>query len=110
MNDVILKGYVTRADGNIVKVKVDESEVGKKLIAWGFLFDEENTEYILEVQNIDEKGNILSNLRNLGVGFSGGREWCPAEVFEYLRDLGIVSGKYIKIAWKGPCDVYLEER
>jgi hypothetical protein len=33
------------------------------------------------------------------VCFSIGPCWCPADVFEQLRDQGMILGNYRKIAW-----------
>jgi hypothetical protein len=48
------------------------------------------------------KSNILLKLQDAGFAFSQGREWCPAEVFEWLRNQGLAKGPFKSIAWKGP--------
>jgi hypothetical protein len=45
---------------------------------------------------------VFDELRSLGVAFSAGKEWCPSEVFEYLRDEQLLSGKYLRVAWTQP--------
>ena len=50
------------------------------------------------------KAQVLTALRDLGLCFSAGREWSPTEVFEWLRDQGLVSGHYRRIGWRGPGD------
>jgi len=54
----------------------------------------------------DEKrlASILVSLRDSGVPFSSGRQWPPSDVFEDLREKGLVAGKYKKIFWHGPGD------
>jgi len=52
----------------------------------------------------DEKElvSILVSLRDGGVPFGSGRQWPPSDVFEDLREKGLVAGKYKKIFWHGP--------
>ena len=57
-----------------------------------------------QVADDEEKAQVLTTLRDLGVCFSAGREWNPTEVFEWLRDQGLVSGPYRRIGWRGPGD------
>lgn len=47
------------------------------------------------------KANLFASLRDEGVCFSAGPDWCPADVFEYLREQGLLSGPYRRIAWRG---------
>jgi hypothetical protein len=44
----------------------------------------------------------MGKLRDNNFFFSGGREWCPAEVFEYLREQSLLKGSYKKISWADP--------
>ena len=45
---------------------------------------------------------ILVDLRDNSILFSAGKEWSPSEVFEHLRDRGMVRGKYSIIYWERP--------
>ena len=84
---------------------LDES-FKRELIELGFSFDNDYDEYTLLTSGNDNKSELFQKLRDLGVAFSGGREWCPSEVFEYLRKTGLLSGSYTKISWSGPGDYH----
>lgn len=91
--------YVTKADGSEIRIHVVDSLIEKPLKSLGFTFDSSLGEYTRTVKSISEKAQAFDELRNLDVSFSGGREWCPAEVFEFLRDQNILSGSFKKIVW-----------
>jgi len=44
---------------------------------------------------------IARDLIALGLPFSAGKEWCPSEVVEDLRDRGLVTGPFEQIYWTG---------
>lgn len=58
--------------------------------------------FTLPVPGQAMKASELMGLRDHGVPFSGGKEWNPCEVFEYLRDLSLAEGGYWSIGWSGP--------
>lgn len=103
-----LECYVTKADDNCIRVMSKGNKKNENLIKLGFIFDIKNSDYYFEVNDFNEKGRIFSLLRDMGIGFLGGREWSPSEVFEYLRDMRVVSGKYKRVFWKGPDDMHVE--
>lgn len=50
-----------------------------------------------------ELAALLVSLRDHGVALGGGPAgWPPGAVFERLRDLGLVSGPYTEIVFRGP--------
>ena len=55
------------------------------------------------------KAKAFHALRDLGLAFVAGREWCPAEVFGHLRDKGLLSGPFLRIAWTQPGSCRVEE-
>ena len=97
-----LNAYVDKADLQIVRVQVLDACIIGELEHLGFTAENTSTEYVITVSDDTAKAGIFSRLLQLGVAFSAGREWCPAEVFEYLRDLGLLSGRYQRIAWTSP--------
>ena len=107
MIEEIVKAYVTKADGEVVRVKLLDSTFEKDLLNLGFSFDAEFLEYAIQASNDTEKANLFNMLRNLDVSFSSGKEWCPSEVFEYLRELGLISGDFKRISWRGPGKFYI---
>ena len=51
--------------------------------------------------SFEEMGRLAMALRDLGVAFSAGRDWCPSAVVAQLRDDGLARGDFIEIAWTG---------
>ncbi|MCF6252089.1 MAG: hypothetical protein L3J75_12575 [Methylococcaceae bacterium] len=107
MNQEITKAFVTKADGNLIRIKVLDNSLLTEVSKLGFVFDSNCSDYFLEVQDESKKSKTFEALRDLDVYFSAGKEWCPAEVFEYLRDSGLLTGKYTKISWRSPNNYHL---
>jgi hypothetical protein len=100
-NDV-LKAYVEKADGDLIRVRVVDSALDSPLRSMGFSNATEKDVYVLQVAGNKQKADVFDGLRSLGVAFSAGKEWCPSEVFEYLRDEQLLSGKYLRVSWTQP--------
>ena len=99
-----VKAFVSEAASSRVVVQlVDEAILGK-LNALGFRTVTGSTPQLLSttVSNQMEKAQLFSLLRDEEVCFSAGPDWCPADVFEHLRDQGMLAGKYRRIAWTAP--------
>ncbi|MBP7546526.1 MAG: hypothetical protein KA754_01085 [Corallincola sp.] len=107
MNGERFSAFVTKADGNIIRLKLNENSISNILSDLGFVYDETLSEYTLTTSGAQEKARVFEKLRAAGVCFSAGKEWCPAEVFEYLRDKGLLSGSFKKISWRGPDDYHI---
>ncbi|MCG3766502.1 hypothetical protein EXA23_09825 [Vibrio cincinnatiensis] len=107
MSEELVKAFVTKADGKVVRVKLIDSSFQNELSNLGFVYDSGLSEYTFLVSGNQEKAELFDKLRVLEVNFSDGREWCPAEVFEYLRETGLLSGSFKKISWSGPGDYHL---
>lgn len=54
--------------------------------------------WVIHFSSEKELGRALSRMRDWGVAFEAGKEWCPSEVFEELREKEIISGEYLMIA------------
>ncbi|HFK2920582.1 TPA: hypothetical protein ACGY72_001751 [Stenotrophomonas maltophilia] len=91
--------YVQQADGNTVQVVLVDTTAQPALRALGFA----GVPPVLHapVANDAAKARMFAALRDLGVAFSAGREWCPAEVFGWLRECGLLEGPCLRIAWTG---------
>ncbi len=96
-----IDAYVTRADGNRIDVMLLNDCSRSALQALGFTADEGDT-LTLPVADDAAKAIVFIRLRDLGVAFSAGREWCPADVFEHFRDGGLLQGAYFRVAWRTP--------
>lgn len=97
-----LKAYVAKADDDEVRVKVLDPLLNSALAALGFAATAEPLVYSLQVADDPSKATVFEALRALGVAFSAGKEWCPSEVFEYLREQGLLSGTFVRVAWTQP--------
>lgn len=53
-------------------------------------------------QNRSDLAKIISILRDMGLPFSAGKEWCPSEVAVHLRQEGYITGEIKEIAWLSP--------
>lgn len=106
-DDESLKAYVFIADGNTIRLTVVDEAIKISLCTLGFTPESRSAQYELRVSGEQEKAIIFEQLRTLDVCFSAGKEWCPAEVFEYLRNKGLVSGSFKKISWRGPDDYHI---
>jgi len=104
-----VKAYVIKADGDVVKVKLLDASLEDKLMHLGFQVENGGVEYYVKTNGNENKAHFFKELNLLGVCFSDGKEWCPAEVFEYLRDMNLISGSFKRISWSGPHDYRLNE-
>lgn len=99
MNVNSVMAFVTKADGKIIRVNLIDEKFEYELSKLDFVFDHDTKEYVLQVSDNDKKSKTFKHLRDLGVAFSSGKEWSPSEVFEYLREMGLITGKYTRISW-----------
>ncbi|WP_152027160.1 hypothetical protein [Stenotrophomonas maltophilia] len=95
-----VSAYVQRADGNAVQVSLLDETPRAALLALGFRGQGGTLQR--GVGDDDEKARLFIALRDCGIAFSDGREWCPAEVFAWLRERGLLAGTFLRIAWQGP--------
>ncbi|WP_246883060.1 hypothetical protein [Pseudomonas sp. Tri1] len=79
-----------------------DNALDSSLRAIGFSNATEQDIYLLRVADNKQKAGVFDELRSLGVAFSAGKECCPSEVFEYLRDEQLLRGKYLRVAWTQP--------
>lgn len=65
--------------------------------------DVEGRYFVLTVCDDVAKAREMTWLRDHGIPFAVGKEWSPAEIFEYLRDRGLVAGGYWSVGnvWPG---------
>jgi hypothetical protein len=94
--------YVEQADAAAIRVRAMRNEHDTALRALGFARTGEAGVSAMVVRDDAEKAEAFHALRELGLAFAAGREWCPAEVFGYLRDKGLLSGPFLRIAWTQP--------
>jgi len=96
-----LKAFVEKADEDVVRLNVADRGLVAAIKTLGFVATLEPGIFTLRVADDAEKAKVFEDLRSLGVPFSNGKEWCPAEVFEYLRDLNLLSGTFVRVSWTG---------
>lgn len=93
--------YVKAADDRYVVVRPFDTSDHSYLVANGF-HDEGNGDFSKRVEHVQEKVILMADLRDHGFAFSTGSGWSPSEVFEELRDKGLLEGSYERISWSGP--------
>lgn len=49
--------------------------------------------------SFEAMGLLATQLRDLGLAFSSGRDWSPSETVADLRDRGHLTGVFTEIAW-----------
>ncbi|WOX04033.1 hypothetical protein [Microbulbifer pacificus] len=109
MNHVKISAYVHKADGKTISVKPILKPIEEKLTSIGFSLDPKTHNYMYETKDKNDKATIFEKLRDLNVAFASGREWSPAEVFEYLRESGLVGGSFVRISWRNQNDYYFSD-
>lgn len=102
MSGESVTAFVTKADSKTVRIKSMGGNIDSALLAQGFSFDKNLGEFSIIVADNATKAELLKRLRDLGICFSSGKEWSPAEVFEYLREIGLLEGSFKKISWNSP--------
>ncbi|WP_369978595.1 hypothetical protein [Xanthomonas bundabergensis] len=98
-----------KADAAAILVRTLRGEHEMAVRALGFACTGQVGVYSMAVRDDAEKAKAFHALRDLGLAFAAGREWCPADVFAYLRDKGLLSGPFLRIAWTGPGRYRLED-
>lgn len=100
----VAKAFVSEGALLEVVVKVIDGSVIKLLEELGFVAvsGKEQTTLSLTAPDQEFKIRLFEKLRDEGVCFSDGPDWCPADVFEFLRDQKLLAGVYRKIIWLGP--------
>lgn len=97
--------HVSQADGDQIIVDAQDIQHESVLQGLGFNLRSSSPNRILQlsVASDKDKADVFSKLRDAGIAFSRGRGWwCPAEVYEWLRDQGYMHGPFQSIAWRGP--------
>ncbi len=56
----------------------------------------------VRLRSLDARIELTKKLMELDALFSVGPGWSPAELIEYYREQGLVSGAYRAISWKNP--------
>jgi hypothetical protein len=105
MNRIMqLPAYVIAADQDFVSVKTNNPSLQQTLLQFGFLpaSQDKADEFIKRTNGKSEKVVVFEFLRPLGVHWSRGKEWNPAEIFEWLRDQNLIKGTFKSISWTSP--------
>lgn len=105
------KAYVSEGSLSEIVVKILDDSVVGLLVGLGFapVAGKGPGALSLNCSNQASKAKVFEQLRNQGICFSAGPDWCPADVFEFLRDKQMLAGPYRKIAWHGPGEPEITE-
>lgn len=100
----VTKAFVSEGALSEIVVKVIDDSVIELLGELGFVAvsGKEQKTLSLMAPDQDFKIKLFEKLRDEGICFSAGPDWCPADVFEFLRDQKMLTGVYRKIIWCGP--------
>jgi len=90
-DDQELRAYVTLAHSDYIRIDIFDDAIRELLEKRGYCYVEENTWE--KDMNEEEKIAEMAYLRDIGIPFSAGPGWPPADIFEYF---------YKKIGWSGP--------
>jgi len=102
MNNEKIEAFVAVADGNQIFVELIDPSIENSLKKIGFTNSNDSRRLVIISTDNKEKAFIFDLLRNLKIPFSDGKEWCPSEVFEYLRDINLITGSFNRISWTEP--------
>lgn len=100
--------YIEQCFGDKIAVVCPKDQLAARhLIDQGYEYrqlspSQKGDRLVLAVKDDTEKAGQLQWLRDCGIPFSAGKEWNPQEVFEWLREKGLVTGGYSAISWSGP--------
>jgi len=107
------QNYVSLILGEEIRINHVSAEVVQQLITLGAYERIVNSEVVWTIQAEDEQalGKIMGQLRDMGIMFVGGPAgWPPAEVFDYLREKGQISGDFQEILWYRPANWFVRTR
>ena len=92
--------HVSAADRNAIEVSAADEPTAAWLTKLGFRPDSTRADVlVLPVADDTDKARVMTELRDGELCFVRAREWCPAEVFEWLRDRGMLKGPFRTISW-----------
>lgn len=113
MKSTIPPPYVSMISYAIFIDHVHDETLAKQLNELGFTRkkDTDNEEYRMNPapDNFTDLAKIVSVLREMGLCFSAGIDWCPSAVVAELKKDGYMKGEFKEIAWAGPGDFIIRE-
>lgn len=99
--------HVAVADGDTVELSAIPQANQAAFLHLGFTASSPNS-LKRKVDDDQQKAALFGQLRDLGVCFARGREWSPAEVFEWLRDQKLLQGSFTALAWRRAGEWFVE--
>jgi hypothetical protein len=105
MADDIPPPYVALASPTCWIIKAVTADLHDDLISLGMHATEDEARFETlrdTAMSFEVMAQIAQRLCELGIAFSGGRDWSPSEVFRHLRDSKLIDGSFTEIAWTAP--------
>lgn len=110
MDVTAIPSHVQAVNNCAVTVRASTPAARDTLAAMGFTPTGESPELLQRSATTDtERAQVFEQLRVAGFAWARGREWSPAEVFEPLRDLHLLSGPFKPLAWISPTEWVLRD-
>lgn len=99
-----MKAFVAEASASRILIEVLDDAILEQLASLGFAPTEGAglNSVSASFSSLNAKAKLFARLRDFEVCFSAGPDWSPSEIFEYLRDQGLLIGRYRRVAWSGP--------
>lgn len=110
VDNTFLKAYVCDVSPEKIRVKVVDESMVRLLQNYGFQYEPTLCDWCLQTKP-DEQMTAYTFLRDNQICFSNGPAgWPPGALFEYWREQGLLSGKYLSISWRSNEEYYIEEK
>jgi hypothetical protein len=100
-----LPAHVVQADGDEIVITAVDPDDAAQL---GFV-ENSSGGFARTIRSDADKASVLRELRDAGFCFARGREWSPAEVFEWFRERGLLSGQFRSLSYSGPGQSHVRE-
>ena len=76
----------------------------RQLICLGFEKVEPYYSISIPTDDVEKRAALFQMLMEIGTLFSDDKDWSPSEIVRYYRDIGLIKGDYLRIAWRNKQD------
>lgn len=90
--------------GNNILLVNDNDNFKNELICLGFEKVEPYYSISIPTDDVEKRAALFQMLMEIGTLFSDDKDWSPSEIVRYYRDIGLIKGDYLRIAWRNKQD------